>query len=286
MSAAARFWGDLTPIPRPGYPTTPTRMSNWRGARRLAGGKRSASMAFGGGFTRRTRGRFNGGMRGRYAGFYRKGGYYGRYNKKGNGELKFYDVAMDDAVIDSAGTIQDPTNPGPAAAQESIVGIKQGTGESERIGRKCTIRSIGWRFDVSLPEQDAVATPSSGDVVRIILYQDKQTNGATATVLGILETADYQSFNNLANTSRFKTLMDKTMTINYETLASDNANVVSQGNVLRQFSFFKRCNIPLEFSSTTGALTEIRSNNVNVLLISRAGIAGFASQFRIRFSDN
>ncbi len=202
------------------------------------------------------------------------------------GELKFYDVVVDDAVIDAAGTIQDPTNPGPAAAQESIVGIKQGVGESERIGRKCTIRSIGWRFDVSLPEQDAVTTPASGDVVRVILYHDKQANGAAATVLGILETANYQSFNNLSNTSRFTTLMDKTVAINYKSLGSDGAGVVSQGNVLSQYSFFKRCNIPLEFSAATGALSEIRSNNLNVMLISRAGIAGFASQFRVRFSDD
>ncbi len=284
MSAAARFWGDLTPIPRPGYPTTPTRM--FRAAPRT-GVKRSRFTAgFGGGaFTRRVRGRTNGQMRGRYAGYYRKGGYYGRYNK-GNGELKFYDLSMDDAVIASAGTIQDPTNPGPAVTQESICGIKQGTGESERIGRKCTIRSIGWRFNVTLPEVDAASTPASPDIVRIILYQDKQTNGQAATVTGILETANIHSFNNLSNTSRFKTLLDKVVTINYGTLASDNANVVSSAEVQRWGTFYKKCNIPLEFSSTTGALSELRSNNVNVLLISFNGVAGFKSQFRIRYSDS
>ncbi len=261
-------------------------MSNWRGARRLAGGKRSASMAFGGGFTRRTRGRFNGGqLRGRYAGFYRKSGYYGRYNK-GNGELKFYDLSMDDAVVASTGTIQDPTNPGPAATQESIVGIKQGTGESERIGRKCTIRSIGWRFNVTLPEVDNAATPAPPDIVRIILYQDKQTNGAAAAVLDILETANIHSFNKLSNTSRFKTLMDKVVTLNYSGMGSATADTVSQGEVQRWGTFYKKCNIPLEFSSTTGALSELRSNNINVLLISFNGTAGFKSQFRLRFSDS
>ncbi len=204
----------------------------------------------------------------------------------GAGEIKFYDLSMDDAVVASTGTIQDPTNPGPAATQESICGIKQGVGESERIGRKCTIRAIGWKYNVTLPEVDNAATPAPPDIVRIILYQDKQANGTAATVTGILETANIHSFNNLANTSRFVTLMDTVVTINYSGMGSATSDTVSQGEVQHWGEFHKRCNIPLEFSAATGALSELRSNNVNVLLISFNGTAGFKSQFRIRFSDN
>lgn len=163
--------------------------------------------------------------------------------------------------------------------------IPQGVTESERIGRKCTLRSIAWRFNISLAEQDAIATPAAGDVVRVLLYLDKQANGATSVITDIWEVADWQTFNNLANSGRFKTIMDRTYTINYKTLASDNAAVVSSANCTVEDSFYKKINIPLEFSASTGAITEIRSNNLGVLLISKEGNTSFESKFRLRFSD-
>ncbi len=204
----------------------------------------------------------------------RIGGYYGRFPPMG-GELKFFDLTVDDAVIANTGTITD-----------SINKIVQGVEEVQRIGRKCTIRSINWRYRLQLPEQDAGATPPQGDTVRVILYLDKQANGATVgAVTDILETANWQSFRNLANVGRFVILCDKLHVLNYETLASDGAGLVSAIQVVKDFTFFKKVNVPIEFSSTTGAITEIRSNNLGVLLISSNGLPGFFSQFRLRFSD-
>ncbi len=206
-------------------------------------------------------------------GYDRTGGFYGRY-APARGELKFHDVDLDDAVIATGGTVT-----------PSINLIAQGITESTRVGRKCTIKSILWRYSINLVEQDAQATAASGDTIRVILFWDKQANGATATVTGILQSADYQSFNNLANSQRFRVLHDKTRTINFQTLASDGAGVVSSADVLRDYTFFKKCDIPIEFSDTTGAITEIRSNNLGVLLISRNGTTVFGSKFRLRFSD-
>ncbi len=205
-------------------------------------------------------------------GYNRTAGYYGRY--AGGGELKFHDVDLDDAVIAAGGTIT-----------ASVNLIPQGVTEVQRIGRKCTIKSINWRMSLNLAEQDAQATPESGDTVRIIMYIDKQCNGATAAVLDVLESADFQSFNNLSNKSRFRTLMDRTITLNFATLASDGAGVVSSTDMFIDQQFYKKCNIPIEFDATTGAITEIRSNNIGVLLISRAGVSIFNSKIRLRFSD-
>ncbi len=212
-------------------------------------------------------------------GYERIAGYYGRYNRPGDDkpEFKFHDLDIDDAVIAQNGNI----------AKDSCNLIAQGVTESQRIGRKCTIKSINWRYSLSLPEQDAGGTPFNGDIIRVILYLDKQTNGATATVTGILESDDYQSFNNLANKGRFRTLMDRTHDVNFMGgMASDNAAVVSQVATEYEYSFFKKCNIPLEFDSTTGAITELRSNNIGVLLLSKAGaIVAFGSKMRLRYSD-
>ncbi len=199
-------------------------------------------------------------------GYVRTGGYYG------GTEVKFHDVNLDDALIAATGTVT-----------ASINLIAQGTTESERDGRKCTIKKIGWNYSIILPEIDAVATAATGDTVRVIMFLDKQANGAAATTGDILESTDYQSFYNLANGSRFKIYYDKTHSINYRTLASDGAGVVSSAKVVLNSSFSKMCNIPLEFDATTGAITEIRSNNLGVLLISQDGVATFDSKIRLRF---
>ncbi len=208
----------------------------------------------------------------------RIGGYYGRYAGAGRpGELKFHDVDIDDAIIGAGGTIE---NGG------TINIIPQGVTENQRIGRKCTIRSIHWRYRLRLPELDAVATPGPADVIRIILYMDKQCNGATAVNTDIVEANDVNTFRNLANSGRFIILMDRTHVLNYATLASDGAGLVSGNSILRQYVFNKKCMSPLEFDSTTGALTEIRSNNFGVLVIGQSRVASINGKFRLRFSDN
>ncbi len=208
------------------------------------------------------------------AGVDRTGGFYGRYSGSRGGELKFHDVSLDDLVVSNTGTITNSVN---------LIG--QGVTESERVGRKCTIKSFNWKYIVSIPTQDAVATPFPSEVFRIILFIDKQCNGATAVVLDILETAVLTSFRNLANTQRFVILYDKIHNVQQQTLASDGAGVVSSSAIQYMYNVYRKLNLPIEFSSTTGAITEIRSNNIGVLLISANNVGKFDSEVRLRFSD-
>ncbi len=289
MSAAARFWATSPGegIRRAGYPVTPTRRRQY--SFRTGMPKRFASQAFGGN-GRRVRGRFNGGgaRRGRYAGRgrYRKVGYWGRFPGAGGpthgGELKFHDVDYDQAAANwSAGVIS-------KGASASLVLIGQGVTESTRIGRKCVIRSIGWRGKFNLVTSATIGAPFT---VRIMLIQDTQCNGLTAavaTVSGVLATADYQSFNNLANKGRFKTLMDKTYTLNRMAAAGDGTtNDVAP--VDRAFTFFKKCNIVMEYSGTAApsVLTEVRTNNIFGIIISDSAGSNCSldSKMRFRFSD-
>lgn len=192
------------------------------------------------------------------------------------GELKFHDLDIDDAVVATGGTI----------AEDSCITIAQGTTESERIGRKLIVKSIGWRFEVRLPQTSDENDTS--ETVRVILFLDKQTNGATATVAGILETADYQSFNNLANKSRFRTLMDRTYDLNAHAGSGRGSTDTKQfGEFIIHDAFFRKVNIPIEYdnSFTTGVITSVRTNNIGVLTISKSGLAVFNSKMRIRFSD-
>lgn len=210
------------------------------------------------------------------AGFERTSGYFGRYGPGvRNPELKWLDSDILDVVVAQVGAIS-----------SSIVLIPQGVTESTRVGRKCTITNIGWRISIGLPEIDAAVTPAQGDIIRCMLIHDRQCNGAYPAVTDVLEDAQFQSFNNLANKSRFRTLMDRSYAINYTGMASDGAGVVSQGSNLIEDSYFKKVNIPIEYDGATGAVTEIKSNNLFCLFISDTGSAGVWTSVRVRFSDS
>jgi hypothetical protein len=202
-------------------------------------------------------------------GYVRTAGYY-KGGSAGN-ELKFHDLDINDAGIAQGGTI----------AEDSCLTIAQGDGESERIGRKCTVKSVNWRFAITLPSTGTQAATT--DVVRVILYLDKQTNGATAGVTDILESDDFQSFNNLANKSRFRTLLDRTYDMNVEG-AGAGASWASSAKTITD-SFYLSCNLPIEYdnSATTGAIATMRSNNIGVLLLSESGLCAFESKMRVRF---
>lgn len=209
----------------------------------------------------------------RNRGYLRTSGFYGRYGVSKYGshkhyhtkELKFRNIDINQAPVSSVGNIT-----------ESINKIAQGTNEVQRIGRVCKMKSIHWRLRCFLP--NTISATATTDTMRIILYLDKQANGLTATVTDILESANFQSFRNLANSRRFKILCDKQVTLNVP--SSDSTEY---GRVSRNFQIHKKVNSQIEFNSTTGAMTEIRSNNYGVLLISEFGEMQLESRLRIRF---
>lgn len=222
---------------------------------------------------RRTKYRRRSRRRTRYRrGYDRTGGYYGM----GGGlqkELKFWDLSPLDAEIAIAGTI----------VQSSCNLIPQNTTESGRLGRKCIIKQIMFKYNILKPK--ATDPLFGSDTIRVVMYLDKQANGAAATVTDILEGNNFLEFNNLANRGRFKILYNKVHKINGNAYGGDVAGG-EQPTIEVNGSFYKKCHIPLEFSGTTGVLTEIKSNNIGLMLLSRNGTntkVSFQSRIRLRF---
>lgn len=208
-------------------------------------------------------------------GYIRTGGYYGRYKYGGQfSEKKFFDTLKGGTVLASTGTILDA----------SINLIPQDTTENTRVGRKVVITKIMIRGTIDLPS--TTDTAKASDIYRFIIYQDKQCNGAPATVAQILQATTYHSFNNLANSKRFKILLDKWGGINSFTSGNGTNDQAFEKNL--PFKFFKDCSIPIEFdaSATTGAIATIRSNNIGIMGISRGGDVTFDYQVRVRFNDS
>lgn len=214
----------------------------------------------------------------RSRGFLRTGGYYGRFRGRRASntgpELKFFDTALSDASVAADGVVQGSLNL-----------IPQGVTESTRVGRKCVIKNLNFRLTLYRVLVDSVATALPHEQVRIMLVLDKQANGANPAITDILETDDMNSFNNLANKSRFRVLYDKVF--NMDALAvGSNGTTVDQAARSRTVSCFKKVNLPIEFSSTTGAITEIRSNNLVWVTVTDTGsLTTINGTCRVRFSD-
>ncbi len=194
-------------------------------------------------------------------------------------ELKFHDVDVDQAVGNlSAGVILNT---------DSINFIAQGVTESTRVGRKCTIKSIGWRGQLQLASSSG-ATLGAPISTRLMLVQDKQCSGLVPTVAGVLETANYQSFNNLNNKGRFRTLYDQTFDLT-NSAGAGNGTANDSNAVNMSFDFFKNVNITLEIAdeNTPPVIADIRTNNLFILMItdSTGSRVALDSKIRLRFLD-
>lgn len=207
-------------------------------------------------------------------GFVRTAGYY-RGRRSGSGqELKFKDTTVPAALSLLVGTIH----------SSSLVTIPQDGTESGRVGRKITVKSIHVRgLSVLAGTTDENNTD---DTIRLMLVLDKQANGTAPAVTDILETASIDSFNNLANKSRFRILKDTKLVLN----SAMGAIGVSgkSGNRTIPFEWhIKNLDLPIEYDNTapTGALATVRSNNLVVLGISSDQTATVRYTARVRYTD-
>ncbi len=205
----------------------------------------------------------------------RTGGYYGRYTG-GSSELKFHDIDLLDAAVSAIWTVQ-----------PVLLTIPEGNGESDRIGRKIVIKSIGMRYSVKLPTTATAANTS--DSIRVVLFQEKQANGAVSAKLDVMETDNYFSFRNLANVGRYRILYDQVHDLSTPAGSGrGTTDTLSYGETILNASFYKNCNIPIEYdnSANDGTIGTIRSNNIMLMLGSDTGLLAFTGKMRFRYSDH
>lgn len=154
-------------------------------------------------------------------------------------ECKFFDTSLTTPGVGNVWTQID--------SGTLLSGIIQGTGPSERVGRKIkvvgfvvrlgfTVGTGGWCFD---------------------LVRDKQCNGVAATAAQVYSApANYGSLPNPFEETRFQFL--KRM---------ENFNP-AQGAVLANteccVSFMKKVAITVEYNATTGAVSDLTSDNVQL----------------------
>lgn len=173
----------------------------------------------------------------------------------------------------------DRTGEVPATGQLNL--IPQGVTESNRVGRKCVVKSIQLKMQLRY-------TPgaNSDETAFVYLVLDKQCNGAAAAATDVLTSADFEkAMTNLENSDRFVIL--KKWAISFNPTAGISGAPVAMNEIVE---YYKKVNIPIEYDSTaaTGAIGTIRSNNI--FLLAGAGLTddtvAVLGTCRLRFQDN
>lgn len=183
-------------------------------------------------------------------------------------ELKFFDTSLS-FNFDVTGEV-------PATGQLAL--IPQGDTESTRDGRLAVIKSIQIR-GAFVFTPGAAGTAATSTFLYLVL--DTQANGGAAAVSDVFTSADmWSNMLNLNNSGRFRILKKWVHTFNPPAGATTAYNVQ-----VKQLEFYKRCNIKMDWSSTTRAITEIRSNNIFLLAgaVNSDDLVQFSGTCRLRF---
>ena len=204
----------------------------------------------------------------------RVGGYYGRFKGRSGVENKFLDTANTSGII-----------PNGSLFMPSLNVIPQGDGESNRDGRKVTVKSVHYHLTATSLLASTVTSR-----VRVMVILDKQCNGAVISPGLILQTTQINSFRSMENIERFTILSDRIVDLPVSAVGSfDPATGITNQLVptSKRVSFSKSCNIPVNFdnTATTGVIATIRSNNLCILAFSEAQNVTLGGYARIRFTD-
>jgi len=161
-------------------------------------------------------------------------------------------------------------------------GIGAGTDITQRVGRKATMKSVMLRYFIN-----ALTTTSAtqGDVVRVMLVLDMQTNGALPAVGDILQTVALNSALNLNNRDRFKILYDHWVTMNANTYTA--GALVAGSPTIKHLKVYKKISSDIIFSGTANTIGSIATGGLYLVTVSAVNlVSNIAAETRVRFIDN
>ena len=185
-------------------------------------------------------------------------------------EKKFFD-ASDSISVPSAGDVK-----------ASLCLVTQGTGDTNRIGRKIFPTAVGIKGRLSYTP---ATTGIASDFVRIIVFADKQCNGATATVTDLLQSANYNSYRNLDNLERFDFLHDHVYSLQI-TAGTPTATSSVVHTPLNLYLDLASKNYQINYDASAGAITDLTSLNIGVMAIGLIdGTSTLDYISRLRFTD-
>lgn len=188
-------------------------------------------------------------------------------------EVKFYDQKLIGAALttntDASGGEHDPS------ATLMMNTVTQGDGESQRDGRRITMKSIYVLGNIDVNSKTSQSSADVAAQIFIALIMDTQTNGATIASENVFVNPGANAimgahvFRNLQFTKRFKilatrkfTLQDPTM-VNATSFSADNG--VIQAGIQKSFKMFVKLNTVVNFTGTTETIANIADNSLHLI---------------------
>lgn len=160
-----------------------------------------------------------------------------------------------------------------AGATQCINALGQGDSASNRTGNSV----VGKNLQVKLTVQQTGAT--ANQTVRVIIFLDKQPNGALPAVGGaggVLQTAgNYQAFLNDGARARYRILMDKTFSVQ-----------TSGPSIINYKKFIPLRDIQTRYGQNLGTVADIQTNALGILYIGDTSLSTLTYNIRYRFVDN
>jgi len=160
------------------------------------------------------------------------------------------------------------------ATMALLNGVAQGSTAASRLGRKITMKSIYLRYSARMGATSTGSTP-----VRIMIVYDKQTNAAAPAITDIVQADNVYTINNLGNSRRFVTLLDR-------------VGMIGQyGPQVYNLEWYKKCNLEVQFNSgSAGTVGDIQTGSLYLIVWGSAGLtaadAAGGLYTRVRFEDN
>lgn len=192
----------------------------------------------------------------------------------GGAELKFVDFNSSIATAANLATVA------------QMYTIAQGTNEGERSGMDITIKRMWFKMRITVPTTTTVA--NSSDVVRIIIWKDKQTNGALPSGTDVLLTTGTAGLNHHYNKDqdhRNVILWDQTFVLNS---GAGGGSTTTYSPINKFVEFNRQMNVPIKYNNsvTTGAIASIESNNIYLSHVSLNAVATIELDLRTFYTDS
>lgn len=201
-------------------------------------------------------------------------------------ERKYYDSEFSGTLTtiggDWTGTEVDP------ATLNTLCVPVTGNDINNRIGRKIDVLSIKIRGAIVWPSQTNQTAADTCSQVRVILYQDKQTNATQAQGEQLINSGGASQalymFQNPASFGRFRVLKDKMYSVGNPSITYDGTNV-EQSGLARNFKMNVKFKKPvrINFNSTNGGtVADIVDNSFHIIVGAIVGTSTTVFQYKSR----
>lgn len=171
--------------------------------------------------------------------------------------------------------------PSAAGVFNLLNGVALGTDYTNRIGRRITMDSL--RFYLSC-EPNTAGTSPTGDLLRIIIFLDKQANGSTPTTTQLLDAADYTEAYNENNQDRFCIYLDKT--VNLEACEYTGGTLTAGDPKFHSFTEEIELDEKATYSGTGSTAADIATGSLWFFCISAYASWKATFNSKVLFTDN